>query len=88
MVDHNSYHNQARVPHNHNLLDCAIEKPGRTHNNKHIPGNDSYIFSYDFPLENMDNQFKKGNSILFLNNLSSIIYFSIFWGSVINLCAK
>lgn len=36
----------------------------------------------------MDNQFKKGNSILFLNNLSSVIYFCIFWGFAINLCAK
>lgn len=76
VVDHNSCHNQAKVLHNHNLLDCSIEKK-RTHNDKLKMK--ITLFLMIFPWRTcMDNQFKKGNSTLLLNNLSSVICFCIF----------
>lgn len=86
VVDHNSYHNQARVPHNHNLLDCSIEKK-KPHNDKLIMKVTLFLMIFPWRIC-INNQFKKGNSTLLLNNLSSVIYFCIFWGFVINLCAK
>lgn len=77
VVDHNSYHNQARVLHNHNLLDCTIKKERRTYNYK-LNIMTVTLFLMIFPWKVCMYQLKKGNSILFLNNLSSVICFCIF----------
>lgn len=74
MVDHNSYHNQARALHNRNLLDCPNKEKKKNPNSKLIITVTFFLMFFPWSIC-INNQFKKGKTILLSNNLSSVIFF-------------